>query len=37
MDIEKDLEKLAAAYAAGQLNEGELARRQEELLPTLRA
>ncbi|MFO7640577.1 MAG: SUMF1/EgtB/PvdO family nonheme iron enzyme [Candidatus Competibacteraceae bacterium] len=34
MDIEKDLEKLAAAYAAGQLNEGELARRQEELLPT---
>jgi formylglycine-generating enzyme required for sulfatase activity len=32
MDIEKHIEKLAEAYAAGQLDEAELARRQEEWL-----
>jgi formylglycine-generating enzyme required for sulfatase activity len=32
MDNEKHLEKLAEAYAAGELDEAELARRQEEWL-----
>ncbi len=34
MDIEKHLEELAEAYATGRLDEAELARRQEEWLPT---
>ena len=34
MDIEKHLEKLAEAYAAGRLDEAELAQRQEEWLLT---
>ena len=32
MDIETRLEELAQAYAAGRLNEAELARLQEEAL-----
>jgi formylglycine-generating enzyme required for sulfatase activity len=35
MDIEMRLEELAQAYAAGQLNETELARLQEEALRTI--